>query len=74
MIDRAELKAVIREVMKEIQREQDEQESITEYYAAEAMERRVKREARERVDAEAARQSLEDRVNDLERQNLGRRQ
>lgn len=52
--------------------EQEEQLRISEYYAAEAAERRDKREARARADAETERQRLEDRVLDLERFGWGR--
>lgn len=53
--------------------EQDEQQAISEYYAAEAAERRAKREARARSDAEDERRRLEDRIYDLERSNWGKR-
>ena len=72
MTDRQELKALIREVLQEVQQERDEQLAASEYYAAEAAERAAKRLTRERADAEQERQRLEDRVNDLERKGWGR--
>ena len=73
MIDRQELKALIREVLGEVERERDEQRSISEYYAVEAVERRTKREAREKADADLERRRLEDRICDLEREKWGKR-
>ena len=76
MMDRAELKALIREVLAEVQEEgervSEEQRHISEYYAAEAAERSTKREARARAEAEDERCRLEDRVYDLERKGWGR--
>ena len=73
MISRDDLKALIREVLHEVERERDEQKSISEYYAVEAVERRTKREVREKAEAERSAKELEDRIYDLERANWGKR-
>lgn len=52
--------------------EQEEQRGISEYYAADAAERQAKRILRQKADAEAERQRLEDRVDELERKGWGR--
>ena len=70
MLSRDELKALIREVLLEMEQEKKEQASISEYYAAAAQERREKRERREKADAELERRQLEERIFELEHKSF----
>ena len=70
-MDRAELKALIREVLAEVEQDRREIREAAEYYTAEAAERKEKRDARAKADAEDERRRLEDRVYDLERTKRG---
>jgi len=68
-MDRAELKALIRQVLQEIEQERAE----VDYLFEEVRERRAERESKRRADEELEHVRLENRVDELERQNWGKR-